>query len=106
MMSKFKLMTSVVAFLLLLTTAAFGQETTGNIEGVVKDPQGNVVTGATVTVTSGRTTGSTGAFNRTVTTNAEGFFRVIQVPPGFYSLQVAPISGFGAAELSGVEVVL
>lgn len=111
MISKFKVMSSVAALLLLLATSAFAQETTGNIEGTVKDPQGNVVTGASVTVTSvGRTEGArpdaTASFNRTVTTNEEGFFRVIQVPPGFYKLSVAPISGFGAAETTGIEVVL
>jgi hypothetical protein len=110
-MIKFKVMSSVAALLLLLATSAFAQETTGNIEGTVKDPQGNVVTGASVTITSvGRTEGArqdaTVAFNRTVTTNEEGFFRVLQVPPGFYRVSVAPISGFGAAEVTGVEVVL
>jgi hypothetical protein len=51
---KLKNMASLLVGVLLfavLATAAFAQETTGNIRGTVKDPNGAVVPNATVTAT-------------------------------------------------------
>ncbi|MGH9900880.1 MAG: carboxypeptidase regulatory-like domain-containing protein, partial [Pyrinomonadaceae bacterium] len=106
-----KIWSFVVAVSLCLTVSAFGQETTGAIEGTVKDTQGNVVPGVAVTVSSrGRTEAArpdaTGGFSRTVTADDNGFFRVLQVPPGFYTVSTAAAAGFGTATLNDVEVVL
>src|SRR3982751_2054796 len=99
----------------LLSTAVFGQETTGNIEGTVKDPTGAVVPNAAVTIRSfegtndrsGTTTiGVSQGFNRTVSADSNGFFRVLQVPPGVYMITTAPVSGFGEAKYENVQVVL
>lgn len=112
MINKLKTLSSVVAFLLLTTTFAFGQETTGSIEGNAKDAQGNAVPGVAVTVASSRRTdgvgsaGATTGFTRTVNTDDDGFFRVQQVPPGFYTITTAAVSGFGVATLTDIEVVL
>jgi hypothetical protein len=111
MIQKIKFLPSIVALLLCLTAVAFGQETTGNIEGTVTDPAGNVVPGVTVTVTSRGTTAgarpdATQGFNRTVTADESGFFRVLQVPPGFYTVTTTAISGFSASTNPSVEVVL
>src|SRR5215207_8062193 len=111
MFSKFKMLLSVAAIVFSLTAVAFGQETTGSIEGTIKDPQGGAVPGVAVRITSrGRTEGArqdaTVGFNRTVTTNDEGFYRVIQVPPGFYTVSTAATAGFGEATVTNVEVVL
>lgn len=118
MSQHFKFILSLLSLVLCLTAStAFAQETTGNIEGVVKDPTGAVVPNATVTITSfsgatdksGVTTGGAGVskgFNRTVTANDEGFFRVLQVPPGVYTVTTTPISGFGEARYENVQVVL
>src|SRR5918998_1578284 len=95
----------LAAFLVICLQAvmAFAQETTGNIEGTVKDPTGAVVPNASVTIKSFEgttdnsgttTTGISQGFNRTITANGEGFFRVLQVPPGVYTVTTAPISGF------------
>lgn len=80
-------MIAVLAFSL----AAFGQETTGNIEVTVKDEADAVVPNATVTIES---TGATMSFKRTVTTNDSGFVRVILIPPGEYVVTVPAVSGF------------
>jgi hypothetical protein len=100
-----------LAFCLSITT--FGQETTGNIEGTVKDATGAVVPNVTITVTSSQgsasgttTTGVTTGFNRTITTNDEGFFRVLQVPPGAYDVVTAASGGFGEARYENVTVAI
>ena len=110
-MRTIKLLIFATALAVSLAGISFGQETTGNVEGTVKDPQGAVVPGASVTVMStGRTEGAradaTVGFSRTVVTDGSGFFRVQNVPPGVYSVSTAAISGFGAATNTNVEVVL
>ncbi len=71
---------SFIAFaamlVLSLTTLSYAQARTGNIEGIVKDPQGNVIPNAQV-----KATGSNIGFNRTVQTDDSGQFRIQQVPP-------------------------
>lgn len=100
-------------FVLVLSLSAFGQQTTGGIEGTIKDPAGALVPNVTVTITSAKTvvtgtttTGVGSGFKRTVTTNAEGFFRAIQVPPGTYDVVTSPTGGFGEAKYENVTVVI
>jgi hypothetical protein len=96
---------SMFAILLTVSVAAFGQEVNGSIEGVVKDPTGAVVPSVSVTIKDAA--GSVGAgFNRTVTTDDQGFFRILQIPPGTYTLTTAATSGFGVATINNVKVVL
>lgn len=99
------------ACLFLCPVFVLAQETTGGIEGVVKDSAGAVVPNITITITtaaetaSGTTTTGTGAgFKRTTTTNEEGFFRVLQVPPGTYNMVTTVGSGFGEARYENVTV--
>ncbi|MDQ4122352.1 MAG: TonB-dependent receptor [Acidobacteriota bacterium] len=104
-------LTSILLVVLCLSASVLAQETSGNIEGTVKDPTGAVVPNATVIVAaSDRTdqtnTSSTTGFRRTVQTNDEGFFRVLQVPPGLYTVRVEPTAGFGASVVQNVQVVL
>ena len=72
-----------VAFSLLLcfSAIAYGQETTGNIEGTVTDPAGARVAGATVELVSE-------SFRRTITADSDGFFRALQLPVGQYTVNV------------------
>ncbi|HEV2800744.1 MAG TPA: carboxypeptidase regulatory-like domain-containing protein [Pyrinomonadaceae bacterium] len=111
MIQKIKFLPAMLALLLCLTATAFAQETGGAIEGTISDPQGNVVPGVTVTITSrGVTEGArpdaTTGLNRTATTDENGFFRVQEVPPGFYTVRTAPASGFQTTVVESVEVVL
>lgn len=98
-MRTFKLVLFSLVLVLGLTGISFGQETTGTIEGTVKDPSGAVVPGVSVTVTGL-------GFTRTVTTDDAGFFRVQQVPPGVFTVATAATSGFGDSTNSNVSVVL
>src|SRR5437868_12483563 len=96
----FKLVISVLSALVLSTTIAFGQSTTGRIEGTIKDSKGAVVPGATITV-AGQTTG----FNQTATTNSDGVFRFEQVPTGRYKITVRPVSGFAETTADAFVVI-
>ena len=98
----------------IFSTIVFGQETTGGIEGFVKDTQGAVVPNITITVISASdtkaavttSTGISSGFRRTLTTGQDGFFRVLQVPPGTYNVITTETSGFGAARYENVTVAI
>jgi outer membrane receptor protein involved in Fe transport len=82
--------------MMLLLCLAFGatrtgaQSTTnGAIGGLVKDPKGSVVQGATVTIKNEETNKEA-----TATSDDEGRFRAAQLQPGNYTVTVAA-SGFG-----------
>lgn len=102
---------SVFALVVCLSALGFAQETTGDIEGTVKDPNGAVVPGVTITVKSvGRSAGarsdSTAGFTRTIRTDGNGFYRMQQIPPGFYTVTTDSVSGFGEATINNVEVTV
>jgi hypothetical protein len=97
-MSKHPFSKSACALALLLFCLAFGfqpaaaQSTTqGAIAGTIKDPQGAVVSNATITVKNEETNKEV-----TATTDGEGNFRVSQLQPGNYNVTVNA-TGFAAA---------
>lgn len=99
------------AIVLATCSLAFGQETTGSIEGHVKDSAGALVPNVTLTITNAGATGTTttgggAGFRQTITTNDEGFFRILQVPPGTYDVVTAATSGFGEARYENVTVAI
>src|SRR5919205_4388901 len=67
---------------------AQSQATTGDIEGRVLDPQGAVVPNASVTAKNEDT-----GFERTATTDGEGNYRIVLLPPGTYAVR-ADAAGF------------
>jgi hypothetical protein len=81
--------------------AAFGQRTSGTIEGTVTDPNGAVVPGVSVTVT-----GVTVGFSRTVQSDSQGMFRVQQIPAGTYKIATAATTGFAATTVNDVTVTI
>ncbi|HEX4900868.1 MAG TPA: TonB-dependent receptor [Pyrinomonadaceae bacterium] len=93
-----KRVANILALCLCLTGIAFGQETTGTIEGTVVDAQGGRIAGATVLVEGN-------AFNRTVTTDSDGFYRILQVPPGTYSITTSA-TNFASDKIQDVQVTL
>ena len=102
-----------LALVLFAAAIGLGQETTGGIEITVKDANGAVVPNVSVTIetskqsSSGTTTTGVGAgFRRTFTTDDQGFFRAVQVPPGVYTVVTTPTSGFGEARYENVIVSL
>ena len=112
-MPKLNLARTLLLFVIVLTSCsfAFAQETTGTIEGTVKDSAGALVPNVTLTITNAKasavTTNDSGtAFKRTFTTNDEGFFRVLQVPPGNYDVVTTASSGFGEARYENLSVAI
>ena len=87
----------VVAFVILSLPAA-AQSTTGTIQGTVRDNQEAVVPGATVTVRNVQTNAV-----RTVTTDAAGYYRFLNMPVGQYELTVE-LAGFGRHVRSGITL--
>ncbi|CAN5327025.1 TonB-dependent receptor [soil metagenome] len=105
MIKKLSFLVSVFALLLCFGTIAFGQETTGDIEVTVKDPNGAVVPNVSVTIESSQGT-STGGFKRTITTDGQGFIRLLKVAPGLYTITAAATGGFAERIIQSVPVTL
>ena len=79
----------VMMLALLLATPVVAQETTGSIEGVVRDAGGAVLPGATVVAT-----GPSGAV--TSVANERGEYRIQRLPSGRYTV-AATLDGFAPA---------
>src|SRR5260370_12783347 len=78
----------LVLFSLLCTPLVFGQATSGIIAGTVTDQQGAVVPGAAVTIKNLDTD-----FQRQVSTDSNGYYRVAALPVGRYVVR-AERAGF------------
>ncbi|HEY0320725.1 MAG TPA: TonB-dependent receptor [Pyrinomonadaceae bacterium] len=85
----------------LSMSAAAQTSTTGTIEGTVLDINGAAVPGVTVTVTSPNL-----ITPQTATTNDEGHYRLLNLPPGRYTVAVAASQGFAEFKQENVEVNL
>ncbi|MGH9847167.1 MAG: carboxypeptidase regulatory-like domain-containing protein, partial [Blastocatellia bacterium] len=90
-----------ICAVLCFASASFGQRTTGSIEGTITDANGSIVPGVSVTVT-----GQTVGFGRTVQSDSQGGFRVLQIPAGSYKIATAAISGFAATTVEDVTVTI
>src|SRR5437667_9373689 len=89
---------AVLICVLACSWSASAQETTGGIQGTVKDPQGAVIPGATVEVSSPALIGK-----KTATTDSGCFFHIVQLPPGVYIISVnAP--GFAPQTQGSLEL--
>ncbi len=88
----------VSVFFLSLGVFAQSQSTTGLIQGTVVDPNGAIVNGASVNVKNTET-----GFERTVTSNSDGFFSAPLLPLGKYRVTVTA-SGFSNTVLENVEI--
>jgi len=78
--------------------ALFAQETTGGIQGTVKDASGAVVSHARVVV---RGTALVG--DKSLDTDATGYYRFANLPPGAYSLEVTA-KGFKTTKREGLRI--
>src|SRR5258708_9930774 len=62
---------------------ALAQETTGGLQGTVKDPTGAVVPGAKVVVAASTLVGT-----KEIDTDGSGYYRFANLPPGTYTITV------------------
>lgn len=84
MLSKIKFSFLSASILLFMSTIAFGQ-TTGTLEGVVKDPTGAGISGASVKITNTETGAS-----RVTQTNDDGVYKITNLQPGLaYQVEVS-----------------
>ena len=86
MNKNFKFIASVLAFVFCLSAIAFGQGTTGSIEGTVTDANDARIPNATVKVESA---GSTTGYSRTITADSTGYVNIPNVPPGTYKVTIS-----------------
>ncbi len=94
---------SVLCALLVIAICAlsvFGQASTSSIRGVVKDPQGNVVPGATVKLLNPATNNT-----RTTTSTGDGVFTFEQVAVGDYRVEVEA-KGFKKGVVTDVHALV
>jgi len=77
--------TSLLVIVLAAASVAFGQaqSNAADLQGTVRDATGAVVTNATVTARNAATN-----VTKTATTNDEGVYRIINLPPGDYEVTV------------------
>jgi len=91
---------SILLTLLIVSTVLAQSQTTGQIEGVVKDPTGALVPGATVEAINLGTN-----MTRTATTDEDGRYSILNVQPGNYKI-TATRQGFAPNALENTPVTV
>lgn len=87
---------AVLVFPLLFVSTFFGQQATGNLHGVVADPTGAIIPGASIVLSGNGKTLST-------TSGGTGNYHFSGLPPGQYTIDTS-IEGFTPFESKGVVV--
>jgi len=87
-----------LTLLVLFAPSFLAQETTGGLQGTVKDPSGAVVSAAQVVVT-----GSTLVGSKQVLTDSSGYYRFANLPPGAYTITVKA-EGFDTLKRGGLTL--
>jgi len=84
-------------WLVAVSAPAWAQQT-GTLAGVVRDPQGGVLPGVTVTATSPALISP-----RTTTTSETGTYQLMTLPPGVYVISYE-ITGFNPLKREGIAI--
>jgi len=88
----------LVCALLIFVGGVWAQETTGGLQGTIKDPSGAVVPGAKVVVSGSALVGS-----KELETDSSGYYRFSNLPPGTYTLTVTA-KGFKTSKREGMTL--
>jgi hypothetical protein len=96
--TKFVLFGAFLCSVLLLVANVFGQETTGGLQGTVKDPSGAVVPKAEVVLIGSSLVGS-----KNSEADSAGYYRFANLPPGIYTL-TAKATGFSELKRDGIVI--
>jgi hypothetical protein len=101
-MKRLSRLTFIFSVIIAVSVSVLGQSqaTTGVIQGTVTDPNGAVLAGASITVKNVNT-----GFERTVSTNSDGFYSAPLLPLGKYRV-TASANGFSTTILENVEVTI
>jgi hypothetical protein len=87
---------AVTALFIIISSLVFAQETTAGLQGTIKDTTGAVVGGAHIEVTAANLVG-----NKAQDTDAAGYYRFANLPPGSYTITVSG-KGFKTVKRGGV----
>src|SRR5713226_1860862 len=91
--------TRTLALLLLIPGMATAQQSAGAVAGVVKDSTGGVLPGVTVEASSPALIEKV----RSVTTDGEGQYKIVDLRPGTYSVTFT-LTGFAVIKREGIEL--
>ena len=86
--------------IVILSSAAYAQTGRATVKGVVKDQQGNVVAGATITLANADKN-----FSRTQTSTENGAYIFTSIPPGTYKIEVEA-AGFKKVAIADVQALV
>jgi hypothetical protein len=89
----------ITPFILVMLLPAVASAQTGSIAGVVKDTTGAVLPGVTVEAASPALIEKV----RTVVTDEQGQFKVVDLRPGVYAVTFS-LAGFGTVKRDGIEL--
>ena len=89
-----------IAGCLLLAVTSAAQTGSSSLRGIVSDPQGSPVVGASVTLSNPEKN-----FTRTQVTNGDGAYLFTGIPPGSYQLEIE-LKGFKKALLTNVKALV
>src|SRR3990172_2447789 len=90
-----------LAFVFVLVSTAEPQTITALVRGTVRDAQGEVVPGASLTASSPALAGRTLA----AVSGQNGAYSITDLPPGTYQIQVE-LQGFQTQVLTGIELTI
>src|ERR1700746_383623 len=91
---------SMLAMLLLVSAGPLWSQASTSLRGVVNDPTGGSVSGATVTLTN-----TESKIERKITTGDDGSYQFSLLPPGTYTLSVTA-TGFQSYERTGLVLLV
>src|SRR5437667_9863367 len=94
------LLIGLAIFTFVSAAMSQAQSSAADLQGVVHDPNGAVVTNATVTARNTATNVS-----REATTNDDGFYKIVNVAPGTYEITVS-VSGYKTAVIQAVHLTV
>src|SRR6202167_6782534 len=86
--------------LLFLAGTASAQVSTASINGVIRDPSGAVIPGASIVLTNVDT-----SVERTSTTNEAGAYGFVSIPPGNYTIE-GSAKGFSSPKVVALVVAV
>ncbi len=88
----------VAIMVLLCPASSFAQGYFGTVSGMLTDPSGAIIEGARVTLTDQQK-----GYQFTTTSNSEGRYLFVSIPPGLYSV-TAEMKGFGKTVQNDVRL--
>src|SRR5260370_42313228 len=98
--NRFLLSVLLVVLIGFLSAHAQVDYATATLRGTVMDPQGAVISGATVTVLNPST-----GITKTVKSGSDGAYRVPALPPGTYQITI-DARGFSREVVKGIELTV